>query len=43
MEHTTIAYWLTWVGTIARVICFWWMYRISVRQDALLTEMRELA
>jgi hypothetical protein len=38
-----IAYWLTWVGTGAWVICFWWMHRISTRQDAMLAELRELA
>ena len=43
MDYTTIAYVLTWVGTGACVICFWWMYRISARQDALLTELKELA
>jgi hypothetical protein len=43
MEQATIAYWLTWVGTGAWVICFWWMRRISARQDALLVELRELA
>ena len=43
MDHQTIAYILTWVGTGAWVVCFWWMYRISARQDALLTELRELA
>ena len=43
MDQTTIAYGLTWVGTGAWVICFWWMHRISARQDALLTELRELA
>ena len=43
MDHATIAYWLTWVGTGAWVVCFWWMHRISARQDALLTELRELA
>jgi hypothetical protein len=31
------------VGTGAWVVCFWWMHRISARQDALLTELRELA
>ena len=30
-------------GTGAWGICFWWMPRISTRQDALLTELRELA
>jgi hypothetical protein len=43
MDHATIAYGLTWVGTGAWVICFWWMRRISARQDALLMELRELA
>jgi hypothetical protein len=43
MDHETIGYVLSWVGTGAWVICFWWMYRISARQDALLTELKELA
>ena len=43
MDQGTIAYWLTWVGTGAWVVCFWWMHRISARQDALLTELRDLA
>jgi hypothetical protein len=43
MEQGTIAYWFTWVGTGAWVVCFWWMHRISSRQDALFTELRELA
>ena len=43
MDHATIAYWLTWVGTGAWVVCFWWMHRISARQDVLLEELRELA
>jgi hypothetical protein len=43
MDHDTIGYVLTWVGTSAWVICFWWMHRISSRQDALLEELKELA
>jgi hypothetical protein len=43
MDQGTITYLLTWVGTGAWVVCFWWMHRISSRQDALLTELRELA
>ena len=43
MDHAIIGYVLTWVGTGAWVICFWWMYRIPSRQDALLTELKELA
>jgi hypothetical protein len=43
MDHATIGYVLSWVGTGAWVICFWWMHRISARQDALLMELKELA
>jgi hypothetical protein len=43
MDHETISYMLTWIGTGAWVICFWWMHRISARQDALLIELKELA
>ena len=43
MDQGTIAYWLTWVGTGAWVVCFWWMHRISTRQYALLTELRDWA
>src|SRR5919108_3499741 len=43
MDQATIDYWLTWVAIGAWVVCFWWMHRISARQDALLTELRELA
>jgi hypothetical protein len=43
MDHETVAYVLTWIGTGAWVICFWWMHRISARQDALLMELKELA
>ena len=32
MDQGTITYWLTWVGTGAWVICFWWMHRISTPQ-----------
>jgi hypothetical protein len=43
MDQGTIAYWVMWMGTGVWVVCFWWMHRISTRQDALLTELRELA
>jgi hypothetical protein len=43
MDHEAIGYVLAWVGTGAWVICFWWMYRISTRQDVLLMELKELA
>ena len=43
MDHQTIAYVLTWIGTSAWGLCFWWMHRISARQDALLMELKDLA
>ena len=33
---------LTWVGIGCWCVCFWWMHRISSRQDALLEELREM-
>lgn len=36
-----VSYFLAWVGTGCWAVCFWWMHRISQRQDALLTELRE--
>lgn len=37
----SVSYLLAWVGTACWGVCFWWMHRISQRQDALLTELRE--
>jgi hypothetical protein len=31
----------TIVGAACWAVCFWWMWRISSRQDALLHELRE--
>ena len=31
---------LTIAGSACWVVCFWWMWRISSRQDALLEELR---
>lgn len=33
--------WLSVSGVACWPACFWWMHRISVRQDALLNELRE--
>jgi len=30
------------VGTMCWAVCFWWMHRISSRQDALLEELHEM-
>ena len=33
---------LSWIGTGCWLVCFWWMHRISARQDALLQELRDM-
>ena len=33
---------LTWLGLICWCVCFWWMHRISARQDALLKELHDI-
>ena len=33
---------LAWIGTGCWIICFWWMHRISSRQNAMLEELREM-
>jgi hypothetical protein len=33
---------LTWVGLGCWCVCFWWMHRISSRQDAMLNELHEM-
>jgi len=33
---------LTWIGLGCWIVCFWWMHRISSRQEALLKELHEM-
>lgn len=33
---------LTWIGIGCWCVCFWWMRRISSRQDATLKELHEM-
>ena len=30
------------IGTVWWAVCFWWMHRISSRQDAILEELHEM-
>jgi hypothetical protein len=43
MTVPQITFWLTCIGSMCWLMCFWWMYRISSRQDAVLNELREQA
>jgi hypothetical protein len=33
---------LSCLGTLCWAVCFWWMHRISSRQDAMLEELHEM-
>ena len=33
---------LSWVGTLCWIICFWWMHRISSRQNSTLKELHQM-
>jgi len=33
---------LGWIGLACWLVCFWWMHRISSRQDAMLKELHEM-
>ena len=41
MDKTGFAFWLTFTGTFCWLVCFWWMYRISTKQNALLAQLHE--
>ena len=34
---------LTWIGILCWAVCFWWMHRISSRQDSMLQELHDVA
>jgi hypothetical protein len=36
-----ITFWFTVFSAACWPVCFWWMHRISVRQNSLLQELRE--
>src|SRR6476659_9853509 len=38
----TIALLLAWVGTICWAICFWWMHRLSSKQEMMLKELHDV-
>jgi hypothetical protein len=41
MNEDGIAFWMTLVGTICWGVCFWWMWRLSIKQNILLDQLRE--
>ncbi len=39
MDKADFAFWLTVMGTLCWGVCFWWMHRISTKQNALLDQL----
>lgn len=43
MDKNDLAFWMAVVGTACWGICFWWMRRISIKQNDLLDHLSEQA
>ena len=41
-DAATVAFFLTWLGTVCWVVCFWWMHRISSKQEVMLRELHDV-
>ena len=41
MNENNLAFWMTVIGTFCWGVCFWWMHRLSTKQNALLAQLRE--
>ncbi len=41
MNENSLAFWMTLVGTVCWGVCFWWMHRLSTKQNILLAQLRE--
>lgn len=40
MNEDNFAFWMTLAGTICWGVCFWWMHRLSTKQNILLDQLR---
>jgi hypothetical protein len=41
MRDDLFVYWLSWANIVCWLVCFWWMHRISARQNSLLKELTD--
>lgn len=41
MDQKDAAFWMAVVGTLCWGVCFWWMGRISAKQNRLMDQIRE--
>src|SRR6202142_348076 len=41
MNRSNLSFWMTVAGTLCWGVCFWWMRRLSVKQNFLLDQLRD--
>jgi len=41
MDRNGLSFWMTVTGTVCWGVCFWWMHRLSVKQNFLLDQLRD--
>jgi hypothetical protein len=41
MNKASLSFWMTLGGSICWGICFWWMRRLSIKQNFLLDQLRD--
>ena len=41
MNENGLAFWMTLAGSVCWGVCFWWMRRLSIKQNTLLDQLRE--
>ena len=41
MNRNSLCFWMTVAGTICWGVCFWWMRRLSIKQNFLLDQLRD--
>jgi hypothetical protein len=41
MNRNSLSFWMTVTGTVCWGVCFWWMRRLSVKQNFLLDQLRD--
>ena len=41
MSRDDLNFWLTLISAACWLVCFWWMHTISVKQNALLSELKD--
>jgi hypothetical protein len=41
MNKSSLSFWMTLAGTVCWGVCFWWMRRLSIKQNYLLDQLRD--